>query len=223
MFFVIIHVIIDHIVKMTYRKVYVENIHERLYECGGILEQYDWIFCYCCSSRFIKDKDKVNLPRICYDCVCCRKKYPFLKDIKISNNWQWLCIAPNDFEYVEIESNDIYESVDDPQKFIFVCDYMSAREISYNEISYNENSFNKLYKETEICDMAARIYYVDKINKTGKEYIHRHEKHKVYWLALQVQMTKKKTKISANMSSIFHTREMVENIVRFMWMKLSIF
>ena len=119
--------------------------------------------CLCCQAQTIRKLLNRNFSR-CYSCICCRDTFPFLiENFKRFPKWRY---------YQKFGLYDIYECVEDQEKFFLVCDYICDTKIPVDTV---------IYTEKEICDMSNQI-----IDKNGHTYLARSEKNKVYNLMIRI-------------------------------------
>ena len=200
--------------KMTYRKITSELSEMSKAEYNLYCIKHFWnncksfkFDCACCqvlSLRILFNRS--NFSR-CYDCVCCKTQFPFLKNISIRPTIKWRMELLDGWytKFIEYAENDIYESLTTQNYFILVKKYNTS------EIPCS----TKLYTEKEICEIADTI-----IDKKGQTYKKRCEKDKIYNLKLQIQLCN--IFVSKPVYDTFNITGVVDNIASYMGYYLSL-
>jgi len=136
-----------------------------------------------------------------------------LKEILVSSRikWQYAITHNGRTFYEEFARNDVYESIEDSNDIIIICDYAFPTKIPCSI---------KFYTEQEICNMATRI-----VDKNGHTYVSRSEKDKVYYLMKnikQMERVENMKKVSASMRATFHIGPVVDIIASYMGLYLAL-
>jgi len=210
---------------MTYRKITSSDFTMSNYETKLFDNHFYWktckcsqLGCACCQAHLIKELFGRHFSR-CYNCICCKDKFPFLKEILVSSRikWQYAITHNGRTFYEEFARNDVYESIEDSNDILIVCDYVFPTKIPCSI---------EFYTEQEICKMAIKI-----VDKNGHTYVSRSEKCKVYHLMEKVKnmekMEKMETmetikKVSPSMRATFHIDPIVDIIASYMGLYLAL-